>query len=208
MYDIILFLFLEMQKLNIEEKVDIQESIKEEGEVEESNQVVVSETTSEPSPAAAAAEEEAVSEVKTSNNNGEEKPAAETQWRGFFRKLRKGSTMSFHHNIPSLTSIKKISRKKSRNSEQHQNIIPTVLNNPDLDTQLSHCFESSWKNFSLADIKLATNNFSPGILSSLCFQYFCSNFSQNDILIRQEKTLFNESEQNLKYPLKKNEKKE
>lgn len=171
----IIFLFLEMQSLNIEEKVDKEESTKEEGEVEEGGQVV-SETSPPP---------EAIPEVKTSNNseennnnnnNGEEKPAGETQtqWRGFFRKLRKGSTMSFHHNIPSLTSIKKMSRKKSRNSDQHQDIIPTVLNNPDLDSQLSHCFESSWKNFSLADIKLATNNFSPGIYihTLLLYPYF------------------------------------
>lgn len=134
----------EMQCLNMEEKVD-EESTKE--LVEEGSQ-----ECHETVPPVV------VSEIRTSNsqNHAGEKP--ETQWRGFFRKLRKGSPMSFHHNIPSFTSIKKISRKKSRKNSDH-NIIPTL--NPDLDTQLSHCFESSWKNFSLADIKLATNNFSP-----------------------------------------------
>lgn len=99
-----------------------------------------------------------VPKVSTSDSPDNVGEKHETQWRGFLRKLKKGPAMHFHPNIPSLPSIKKISRKKSRNAAQSMPALP-----PALDTDLTHCFESSWKNFSLSDLKSATNNFSHGI---------------------------------------------
>nr|XP_043638865.1 receptor-like cytosolic serine/threonine-protein kinase RBK2 isoform X2 [Erigeron canadensis] len=75
------------------------------------------------------------------------------QRHGFFDKLKMGSS-SLHGFHPTLHSIKRLTRKKSRKLTKTIPALP-----PDLDTEL-HCFEASWINFSLADLKSATDNFS------------------------------------------------
>ncbi|KAI3713816.1 hypothetical protein L1987_72402 [Smallanthus sonchifolius] len=77
------------------------------------------------------------------------------QWHGFLRKIKKGSTSTLHGFHPTLHSIKRLTRRRSRKIAE---TIPTLPR--DLDAEL-HCFEASWTNFSLTDLKSATNNFSP-----------------------------------------------
>ncbi|KAF7837180.1 receptor-like cytosolic serine/threonine-protein kinase RBK2 [Senna tora] len=72
------------------------------------------------------------------------------QWRGFLHFMKKGSPM----RIPKLTrrTVKRIK----------EDLIPTMntpAQPPSLDPDL-YCFKSSWINYSLAEIKAATNNFS------------------------------------------------
>ncbi|KAK1438233.1 hypothetical protein QVD17_04039 [Tagetes erecta] len=77
------------------------------------------------------------------------------QWHGFFRKFKRGPTSTLHGFHPTLHSIKRLTKRSTRK------IIETIPTLPDdLDAEL-HCFEASWTNFSLADLKSATNNFSP-----------------------------------------------
>nr|KAJ0218362.1 hypothetical protein LSAT_V11C300111700 [Lactuca sativa] len=76
---------------------------------------------------------------------------SDNQWHGFLKKIKKGST-SFH---PSLHSIKRLTRKKSRKLSECIPDLPQI----NMDAEL-HCFEASWKNFSLQDLESATNNFS------------------------------------------------
>ncbi|KAI3812500.1 hypothetical protein L1987_17210 [Smallanthus sonchifolius] len=73
-----------------------------------------------------------------------------------FEKNKKGSTSTLHGFHPTLHSIKRLTRRRSWKIAE---TIPTLPR--DLDAEL-HCFEASWTNFSLTDLKSATNNFSPG----------------------------------------------
>ena len=122
-----------------------------------------------------------VSEVSTSDSQGEIEGKSDSQWRGFLRKLKKGPVgfNPFHPSMPSfpsLPSIKKISRKKSRNITQSLPSLP-----PNLDSQLCHCFEASWKNFTLPELQTATDNFSHGIqLSDSYLSYFLEKCDQLD----------------------------
>ncbi|XP_073308313.1 receptor-like cytosolic serine/threonine-protein kinase RBK2 [Primulina huaijiensis] len=82
---------------------------------------------------------------------------SDSQWKGFIRKLKKGPTMdlhSFHPSIFNLPSIKKLSRRRTRNT-QSLPALPTQI-----EADLYYCFETSWKSFSLSDLEEATNNFS------------------------------------------------
>ncbi|PWA80550.1 Protein kinase, ATP binding site-containing protein [Artemisia annua] len=76
---------------------------------------------------------------------------------GFLHSLKKAPSATLHTlnpGLPSIHSIKKLTRKKSRK---------LMKNMPELPSQLDadlYCFEASWKNFSLSELKDATNNFS------------------------------------------------
>ncbi|GFZ21864.1 protein kinase superfamily protein [Actinidia rufa] len=101
--------------------------------------------------------ETASSKASTSDSEAHANQKSGPQWRGFFRKLKKGPTMGLHTFHPSIPSIKMLSRKKSRNARQS---LPVELDDPPtLDSEL-YCFKSSWKNFSLEDLETATSNFS------------------------------------------------
>ncbi|KAL8515463.1 hypothetical protein ACS0TY_014234 [Phlomoides rotata] len=82
---------------------------------------------------------------------------SDSQWKGFLRKLKKGPDVHFRtfHPIPHLLSIKKLSSKR-RGTRSTQSLpeLPTQI-----DGDLYYCFETSWKNFTLADLKEITNNF-------------------------------------------------
>ncbi|KAK7412613.1 hypothetical protein VNO78_04111 [Psophocarpus tetragonolobus] len=88
--------------------------------------------------------------VGTPNNN---------QWRGFFKLLKKGSQMPFQTFHP-LKNVPKLTRRKSKRIRE--DLIPS-LNSPALqssfDTEFG-CFKTSWKNFTLAEIEAATDEFS------------------------------------------------
>ncbi|XP_047983455.1 receptor-like cytosolic serine/threonine-protein kinase RBK2 [Salvia hispanica] len=88
---------------------------------------------------------------------------SDSQWKGFLRKLKKGPHVhfqTFHPSMPHILSIKKLSSRR-RGSRSTQSL-PDLTTH--LDGDLHYCFETSWKCFTLADLKEATNNFSPGNL--------------------------------------------
>ncbi|MFS8002891.1 putative protein kinase RLK-Pelle-RLCK-VI family [Helianthus anomalus] len=76
---------------------------------------------------------------------------------GYLWKLSKVPSTSLHtfnSSLSSLPSIKKLTGKKS------QKLMQSIPESPSqLDAEL-YCFEASWTNFSLAQLKEATNNFS------------------------------------------------
>ncbi|RDX89412.1 Receptor-like cytosolic serine/threonine-protein kinase RBK2, partial [Mucuna pruriens] len=98
------------------------------------------------------------SRASTSDSEGLT-PGNNNQWRGFFKLLKKGSQMPFQTFQP-LKNVPKLTRRKSKRIRE--DLIPS-LNSPALqssfDTEFG-CFKSSWKNFSLAEIQAATDDFS------------------------------------------------
>lgn len=94
---------------------------------------------------------------KAINMDSDDADSSPHQWHGFLRKIAKGSTSTLHGFHPTLHSIKRLTRKKSRKLTES---IPALPH--DLDAEL-HCFEASWTNFSLADLQSATDNFSRGL---------------------------------------------
>ncbi|KAK3011357.1 hypothetical protein RJ639_012066, partial [Escallonia herrerae] len=91
----------------------------------------------------------------TSDSEGQANSKSHSfQLKGFIRKLRKAPAKGLHTFHPSMPSVKKLSRKKSRNSTRSMPAMP-----PNLDAEF-YCFESSWINFSLSDLQKATNSFS------------------------------------------------
>ncbi|KAK4483270.1 hypothetical protein RD792_010455, partial [Penstemon davidsonii] len=94
----------------------------------------------------------------TSNKEPKRNEKLDSQWKGFLRKLKKGPTIhlqTFHPSIPHLPSIKMLSRRRSIRNTQSLPSLP-----PNIEADLYYCFETSWKNFTLSDLKAATNNFS------------------------------------------------
>lgn len=85
-------------------------------------------------------------------------------WQGFIKRLKKGPSIQLHTfhptipSLPSLPSIKILSKRKSRSARRSMPMLPA----PTLDADLQHCFEANWKNFSLSELKQATDNFSTG----------------------------------------------
>ncbi|KAH0725826.1 hypothetical protein KY284_001691 [Solanum tuberosum] len=83
-------------------------------------------------------------------------------WQGFIKRLKKGPSIQLHTfhptipSLPSLPSIKMLSKRKSRSARRSMPMLPA----PILDADLQQCFEANWKNFSLTELKQATNNFS------------------------------------------------
>ncbi|KAK8555895.1 hypothetical protein V6N13_069973 [Hibiscus sabdariffa] len=74
------------------------------------------------------------------------------QWRGFFRILKKGPGTA-SQTLPPVKP--KLTRKNSRKFRDE--IVPNICSA--LDAELCG-FKSSWKNFSLSELREATNNFS------------------------------------------------
>ncbi|CAL5337799.1 unnamed protein product [Camellia sinensis] len=98
--------------------------------------------------------ETASSKASTSDSDAQQNQKS-GQWRGFFRKLKKGPAVGLHTFHPSIHNIRMLATKKSRNARQS---LP-VLEEPTLDPEL-YCFKSTWKNFSLPELETATENFS------------------------------------------------
>lgn len=93
---------------------------------------------------------------------------AATHWGGFFRLLKKGPHMKFH-------TFPKLTRRKSKRIRE--DMVPPLTS---LDAELCY-FKSSWKNFTLSELQIATNNFSHGLSSTrsktgfdglFCFFFF------------------------------------
>ena len=97
---------------------------------------------------------------KASTSDSEERVT--TQWRGFFSILKKGPHVRFQ-TFPPLKGVSKFTRRKSKRIRE--DMVPPLNpppNNSSLDAELS-CFKSSWKNFTLSELQVATNNFSQGL---------------------------------------------
>ncbi|XP_028781646.1 receptor-like cytosolic serine/threonine-protein kinase RBK2, partial [Neltuma alba] len=99
----------------------------------------------------------------SSKTSDSESQSNNAQWHGFFRLLKKGPKMRFQPILP-LKNVPKLTRRNSKRYRENQ--VPPLnspLNNPALKTILDtelFCFKASWKNFSHAEIVIATNNFS------------------------------------------------
>ncbi|XP_009760982.1 receptor-like cytosolic serine/threonine-protein kinase RBK2 isoform X1 [Nicotiana tabacum] len=107
-----------------------------------------------------ASEDGSESETTTSKSSTSDSDGKfQSQWKGFIKRLKIGSSIhlhTFHPSIPSLPSIKMIAKRKSKSTEQNMPMVPA----PSLDTDLRHCFQAHWKNFFLSDLQKATDNFS------------------------------------------------
>ncbi|XP_077232389.1 receptor-like cytosolic serine/threonine-protein kinase RBK2 [Tasmannia lanceolata] len=79
-------------------------------------------------------------------------PTVPSQWRGFFRLWRERSMRRLSTFPP--RGVPKI-HKRNRSNRENQTTEPTLCNN--LETC---CFKPSWINFSHAELREATNNFS------------------------------------------------
>lgn len=102
--------------------------------------------------------EVASSNVSTSNSDRR----ASHNWKGFIHLLKKGSQKGFH-TFPPLKGVQKLTRKTKRIREE---LIPTFKSpvlKSSFDPEICY-FKSCWKNFTLAELKAATNNFSAGTL--------------------------------------------
>ncbi|KAL9266788.1 Receptor-like cytosolic serine/threonine-protein kinase RBK2-like protein [Drosera capensis] len=104
----------------------------------------------EPSPRAAYEPSSDSDIVSTSDQN--HSGTHSSHWRGFIHLLKKGPKhlQSTFHPL----TIPKLTRRKSR-SARHS-VIPAI---PVLDSEL-YCIKSTWKNFTLKELKDLTNDFS------------------------------------------------
>ncbi|MED6108578.1 hypothetical protein PIB30_025544 [Stylosanthes scabra] len=80
-----------------------------------------------------------------------------TQWRGFFKLLKKGSQMPFQTFHP-LKSVPKLTRRKSK--RVMEDLIPSPALDSSFDSTEFANFKSSWKNFTLSELRAATDDFS------------------------------------------------
>ncbi|KAK4759199.1 hypothetical protein SAY87_022330 [Trapa incisa] len=93
------------------------------------------------------------SNTSTSNSECQSCKKNPNRWRGFVKSLKKGPNMRFY-TFP-LKGVPKLTRRKSRRITD--DFIPGT--NIDLETELCY-FRPSWKNFTLEELKDATDNFS------------------------------------------------
>ncbi|KAK4755748.1 hypothetical protein SAY87_009505 [Trapa incisa] len=100
-----------------------------------------------------AGSESTSSNTGTSNSEFQSCKKSSHHWRGFVKNLKKGPNMRFY-TFP-LKGVPKLTRRKSRRITD--DFIPGT--NINLETELCY-FRPSWKNFSLAELKDATDNFS------------------------------------------------
>eukprot|EP00257_Ricinus_communis_P015371 XP_015573261.1 receptor-like cytosolic serine/threonine-protein kinase RBK2 isoform X1 [Ricinus communis] len=101
------------------------------------------------------AEAETASKASTSGSDGHPHHyLVATQWRDFFRVFKKGNAKRIQ-TFPLKKQGPRLTRTKTR--RMREELIP-VISSP-LDAELCY-LKSSWKNFALADIKAATNDFS------------------------------------------------
>ncbi|XP_021688905.2 receptor-like cytosolic serine/threonine-protein kinase RBK2 isoform X2 [Hevea brasiliensis] len=100
-------------------------------------------------------ESETASRASTSGSEGQLNPLVATHWRDFFRGLKKGAARRIQTFPPPKKHGPRLTRSKTKRIREE--LIP-VISSP-LDTDL-YCLKSSWKNFTLSEIKTATNNFS------------------------------------------------
>ncbi|KAM7260206.1 hypothetical protein ACFE04_015947 [Oxalis oulophora] len=105
------------------------------------------------------------SSARTSTSDSTEStlgPDVAPHWRGFMKVLKKGPAARLQHFTP-LKNVPKLTRRKSKRVRQE--MVPPVVKPPaaitsPLDGDFGY-FKSHWKNFSQAELRAATNEFSP-----------------------------------------------
>lgn len=118
--------------------LDMEEAVEEEEEIHKSCQI----GDAEDCPRSLDPER---ASTKASTSNFDDRAA--THWGGFFRLLKKGPHMKFH-------TFPKLTRRKSKRIRE--DMVPPLTS---LDAELCY-FKSSWKNFTLSELQIATNDFS------------------------------------------------
>ncbi|OVA04399.1 Protein kinase domain [Macleaya cordata] len=92
------------------------------------------------------------SNASTSDHEAQPNPQASTHWRGFLRLLKSRSM----RRLPTLPRVPRLSRRHSRSVRE--NPVSTLVTPPE---EIDFCcFKSSWKNFTLSELEIATNYFS------------------------------------------------
>uniref|UniRef100_A0A7N0T2G1 non-specific serine/threonine protein kinase n=1 Tax=Kalanchoe fedtschenkoi TaxID=63787 RepID=A0A7N0T2G1_KALFE len=95
------------------------------------------------------------SKASTSDSDQGGQPKS-TQWHGFFKLLKKKSAITgLHFNTIPTINVPKLTRKKSKKALE-----ATAPADCSVEGGFGY-LKSSWKNFSLAELQAATNNFSP-----------------------------------------------
>lgn len=112
-------------------------------------------------------EAEAATSPESSRSPDAEPKSAEKQepqWKGlgFMRKLTlKGPT------LPQLPSFARMSKRRFSRDEE----MPKIPTN--LEAELYYCFQNSWTNFTLSELKEGTDNFNRGMPASMiCLKTF------------------------------------
>lgn len=77
------------------------------------------------------------------------------QWRGFLRLWKQRSVKNLYAFPP--FAVPKLTKKGNRSARESIDESSPLLSEADL-----FCLKPSWKNFSLAELRTATNNFSSG----------------------------------------------
>lgn len=121
------------------------------------------------------------SPISRSSTSDSESQANNTHWQGFVRLLKKGMPFQSSTTPPKsvpftppkslpVTPPKSVPKLTRRHSKRFRVDEIPIINSPPLSPSPLkaafspdlYCFRASWKNFSLAEIMDATNDFSPG----------------------------------------------
>lgn len=103
--------------------------------------------------------------TSTSDWDGNPDSRNASHWRGFFRLLKKGPQMRFQ-TFPPLKAVPKLTRRKSKRIRDDMLPVLSPVVNASMETEFCY-FRSSWKNFTLAELQAASNNFSQGLFLNL-----------------------------------------
>lgn len=152
-----IFVIIDLRSLQLDEDIRIHEPSPQGVLEDDCPRSLESETSS---PKASTSDSDARSSTTTDSD-----PRVNQNWRGFFRILKKGPQHPFPTFPPKSAPKPKLTRRKSKRIRE--DFIPQ-LNSPALRSSFDadFCrFKSSWKNYSLLDLQVATNNFSQGLYS-------------------------------------------
>ncbi|XP_022138335.1 receptor-like cytosolic serine/threonine-protein kinase RBK2 isoform X2 [Momordica charantia] len=100
--------------------------------------------------------------TSTSDWDGHPDSRNASHWRGFFRLLKKGPQipqMRFQPAFPPLKAVPKLTRRKSKRIREDMLPVLSPVVSSAIETEFCY-FRSSWKNFTLSELKAASNNFS------------------------------------------------
>ncbi|KAG9151077.1 hypothetical protein Leryth_002658 [Lithospermum erythrorhizon] len=115
-------------------------------------------------------EDESEGEMVSSRTSTSDSEASSQEKRDKFidliKKIKKGPTTSLqktiHQTLPTLNSFKKsfIKKHSRRSTRDERKSMPNIPTQGGPESDIFYCFESTWKNFTLSELKEATDNFS------------------------------------------------
>lgn len=107
--------------------------------------------------------ETTTSRASTSDWEGHPDSRNPSHWKGFFRLLKKGPQFQMRfQTFPPLKGVPKLTRRKSKRIREDMLPVLSPVMDSSIETEFCY-FRSSWKNFTLAELQDATNNFSQGL---------------------------------------------